>query len=226
MAENTKYILMQIKLQDGLKDLIAKSDGENVQVNYNGGSKTLDAALAEILTAASQYQTQEQVSQAIKAAIDDLIDGAPDTYDTLKEIADYIKKDESAASAITQQIAGKLDTTVFDTFKGEISKLGALAGKDQVAEADLEETLAEKINTAATGNHTHANKAELDKIQTGDVQKWNDKADKTEASASAAGLMSADDKKRLDAIRGVRMGDSAPEDMLEGELFVQIVSAE
>ena len=42
---------------------------------------------------------------------DELIDGAPDTYDTLKEIADYIAEDKTGAAAMNEAIAGKLGKT-------------------------------------------------------------------------------------------------------------------
>ena len=222
---NTKYILDQIKVAGELHDLCAKARAEDVTVDYNGKTK-LSEALADILTSVGTIQTQEQVQTAIKAAIDDLINGAPETYDTLQEIAKYIEEDKTAAAAMTQQIAGKVSTEAFTAFQNSIETLGALAGKDKVAETDLDEGLAEKINTASQGQHTHTNKEELDKINSGDVAKWNAKADKTPASQDADGLMSSTDKKRLDDLRGVRYGESAPEDMQDGELFVKVVGEE
>lgn len=41
---------------------------------------------------------------------------------------------------------------------------GALAGKDVVSEGDLDASLKEKVNAAAKGNHSHANKAFLDTL--------------------------------------------------------------
>jgi len=38
--------------------------------------------------AKSKFRTEEQVNTAINAAIADVIDGAPETLDTLKELAD------------------------------------------------------------------------------------------------------------------------------------------
>ena len=50
--------------------------------------------------------------EAAKSAVkDELIDGAPDTYDTLKEIADYIAEDKTGAAAMNEAIAGKLGKT-------------------------------------------------------------------------------------------------------------------
>ncbi len=54
----------------------------------------------------------------------------------------------------------------------------------------------------------------------------SEKAGTAVATAEANGLMSAADKSRLDSIRGVRYGteDPNPADMLDGELFVKVVS--
>ena len=47
------------------------------------------------------------VAKAISAAVNGLIDGAPGTYDTLKEISDYIESDATAAAAMAAAIAEK-----------------------------------------------------------------------------------------------------------------------
>ncbi len=49
--------------------------------------------------------------------------------------------------------------------------LGTLAYKSEVAEGDLNADLLAKVNASAEGNHSHSNKAELDKIAEGDVEK-------------------------------------------------------
>lgn len=51
--------------------------------------------------------------------------------------------------------------------------LEGLAYKSEVTEDDLNATLKAKVNAAAEGNHAHSNKAELDKVADGDVEKWN-----------------------------------------------------
>jgi len=180
---NTKYILEQIKINGELQDLISKSDGENVAVTYNGTAMTLSEALADILASVSAATSREDVQALISAAVDDLIGGAPETYDTLKEIADYIAKDENAAAAMTQAIAGKVDK---------------VDGKQ-----------------LSTEDFTSELKAKLESLR-----------ELSAVTESADGLMSSADKKKLDALRGVRYGTTPPEDLQEGELFVRVVSVE
>ena len=50
--------------------------------------------------------------------------------------------------------------------------LGSLAYLSEVSEDNLNSALKEKVNAAAEGNHAHLNKAELDKVADGDVEKW------------------------------------------------------
>lgn len=65
--------------------------------------------------AAASYAKTADMNSAIEAAKsavkDELINGAPDTYDTLKEIADYIAEDKTGAAAMNEAIAGKLGKT-------------------------------------------------------------------------------------------------------------------
>ncbi len=192
---NVKHILDTIKVDNEFKELIAKSDGENVTVTYNGADMTLSAALAQIATSVSDIPTGENVDAKISAAIDKLIGGAPETYDTLKEIAEYILNNQDVMTTLNSAIGGKVD-------KEE--------GKGLSAE-----------------NFTAALKAKLDAlpaITAADVEKWNSKADNTAATTTTAGLMSAEDKMRLDGLRGVRYGTEPPADMQNGELFIRVVS--
>lgn len=54
---------------------------------------------------------------------------------------------------------------------------GALAHKDIVSESDLDYELAEKINAASEGNHSHSNKDVLDGITSEKVSSWDSSLD-------------------------------------------------
>ena len=216
----TKYILQQIKIEGVLNDLIAKTDGDNTTVVYNGTSQTLTSALAAILASVSALPTGSDVDTKISAAISDLIGGAPETYDTLKEIADYVSEHQDVVGTLNAAIGQKASAA---DLTAAVERIDALEAK-KVAEADLDTALAEKINDASAANHSHSNKTVLDAITAEKVASWDGKAEKTVATADAAGLMSAADKSRLDGLRGVRYGTTAPDDMKDGELFIRVVS--
>ncbi len=163
---NTKHILESVKIEGEVCDLIAKSNGENVAVTYNGKSTTLAAALTEIFTGVSSLPTAEDVTATVKDEIGNLVNGAPESFDTLKEIADYIAEDKTAASALLETISGKVDkvegkglsTEDFTTeFKGILEQITA----EKIAAWDAK---ADAVNatTSKAGLMSAADKAKLD----------------------------------------------------------------
>ena len=213
-------VLEVAKAKGRLQNLIAKTDGDNTTVVYNGTEQPLTSALAAILASISALPTGSDVDTKISTAISDLIGGAPETYDTLKEIADYISEHQDVVDTLNAAIGQKASNT---DLTAAVARIAALEAK-KVAEADLDTALAKKISDASAANHNHSNKTVLDSITAEKVAAWDGKAENTEATASAAGLMSAADKSRLDGLRGVRYGTTAPDDMQDGELFIRVVS--
>lgn len=59
----------------------------------------------------SEYAKTSEVDSKISTAKSDLIGGAPATYDTLKEIADYIEKHKEVEIALNAAIGNKADKT-------------------------------------------------------------------------------------------------------------------
>lgn len=118
----TNYI--QINLDTGATSIEVTGDGNAVTVAaYDASSRKIT------LTKGATYVTSAEVSSAIATAIGDLGNKEDDVpYTTVKE---YV------------------DDKVADVVAGSIEGLGALAAKDQVAEADLESALAAKINGKA-----------------------------------------------------------------------------
>lgn len=166
----TKAILTSIKVDGEIRDLIAKSNGENVKVTYNGAEKTLSAALTEIFTSVSSSISSDDAASLIAEEIAKIVNGAPETGDTLKELFDLINDNKEAADLLTSAVSGKVDK---------------IEGKGLSTE-DFTTELKTKLDMLPT-------------ITAGDVTKWN-------------------------GIRGVRVGATVPENMQEGELFVQLVS--
>lgn len=191
----TNFVLSKIMVGGELHDVIAKTAAQHTSVVWKGAETTLEAALASIITELAALPSAGGVEAKISAAISELIGGAPETYDTLKEIADYISAHEEVASALNQAIGNKVDK---------------VSGKGLSAE-DFTSALKTKLES-------------MPNITASQVEEWNGKADKTVATAAADGLMSKEDKARLDGLRGVRFGSEIPADLKEGELFVQVIS--
>lgn len=179
-----KKAIVKAKIENELVELLVKSGVENIYME--DGTTTLASKLATMVADIGERAKSTDVTAQIQAAIDGLINGAPATYDTLKEIADYLAAHQDEYAALVQTVAGKVDkvegkglsTNDFtDTYKAMLDGLGSLASKNSVSEADLDVALAEKVNAAAEGNHSHANKAVLDGITAEKVEAWDGKPD-------------------------------------------------
>lgn len=194
---NITAILQSVMTENGIKEVICKSNGENVSVIYNGTKTTLAAVLADILTTVGSLPKGTDVDAKISAAINALIDGAPETYNTLKEIAEYIASDKTAMETLNSAIGGKVDK---EDGKG-------------LSANDFTDALKNALEALPTITNT-------------DVENWNAKADKTIASETAPGLMSADMVKKLNGLNSVHIGTSQPDNMQVGDIFIQISQIE
>ena len=106
---NTKLVLEKIKIGEQVQNILAHSNGEYVNVIYKGQEVTLSSALTSILAEISNTSNSASLDEKISAAISELIGDAPETYDTLKEIADYIADHEEVATALNQAIGTKVN---------------------------------------------------------------------------------------------------------------------
>ena len=147
----------------------------------------------DLETALTTIPTTETVEGLISDAIDAHIDGAPATYDTLKEISDWIATHQDEYAALIAAIAGKVDKvegkqlSTEDYTTAEKTKLAGIeAGANNY-------TLPTATASALGGVKVGANLA-IDS-STGVLS-----GDYSAATTSAAGLMSATDKTKLDGI--------------------------
>lgn len=226
MANVAKKAILRALVEGVLTDLMVKTQADNV---YLDGNTTLAAKLSEMITAINERAKSTDVTAEIGEAISALIGGAPTTYDTLKEIADYISAHEEVVDALNAAIGSKVDkvagkglsaedfttalknklagvatgaqvnviekvsvngTALTVTSKGVNVSVptGALARKDKVAEADLDTTLAGKVQNS----HSHTNKAVLDGITTAKVTAWNSKGTVYVQAAQPSNLAAGD----------------------------------
>lgn len=124
LAKYNGSAFVQINLDTGATSVEVVGSGNAVtQASYDAVSRKLT------LTMGATYTTADDVDGAISTAVGDLGEKEPDVpYANMKE---YV------------------DEKIADVVAGSIEGLGALASKDEVAEADLEATLAAKINGKA-----------------------------------------------------------------------------
>ena len=147
----------------------------------------------------SNYQTAEQISSTVTAEIAKVVANAPEDFDTLKEISDWIAGHENDAStmnsaisdnktAITALQTGKADKSEIPTTVAELTDSSSYAKK-----TDIPTTLpANGGNADTVNNHTVESNVPADAVFT----------DTTYESVTQTedGLMSAADKAKLDGV--------------------------
>lgn len=157
-------------------------------------------------------------------------------------IGDYAKAaDLTALAGRVEAAEGKITA-----LEGNFNGLGALAAKDIVSESDLDSALAEKVNAAAEGNHSHANKGVLDGITAEKVAAWdaaegNAKTHANDLNTAMDTRMQAvealkhthENKTVLDGITAANVaswngkakvyGADETVDLAEGEIFIQLI---
>ena len=106
------------------------------------------------------------VTKKVAEGIASVVAGADASFDTLKEIADWIVNDTTGAASMANKIKA-LETLVGDTavatqIANAIEAALKIDGVDKYALASELTALAEKVATLEGASHTHDNKALLD----------------------------------------------------------------
>lgn len=103
------------------------------------------------------------ISTAVNAAITGVVGGAPTTFDTLREIAEWIENDGVAATDLTSALAGKANRT-------ELSDYATVVAMTQL-EGQVSDGLSNKVDKEAgkglsTNDFTVSYKDQLDNMTT------------------------------------------------------------
>ena len=123
----------------------------------------------------SNYQTAEQISSTVTAEIAKVVADAPENFDTLKEMSDWIAGHENDASTMNSAISdNKTAITALQTDKADKSEIPT-----NVTELTDSADYAKK-----TDLHSHENKTVLDGITSTKISNWD--SAKTHADSAHA----------------------------------------
>lgn len=118
-------------------DTTLATEGKAADAKAVGDAIALKADKSTTYTKSETY-TKIETTNAISSAIATVVDSAPEAFDTLKEIADWIEDDQSGAAAMAAAIKGKVDKvsgkglSANDYTDAEKSKLAGIAAGAQV----------------------------------------------------------------------------------------------
>jgi len=121
---NTNITNLQNKHANDVQSLTDKINND-IQALKDNEIKSLQDAV-NLLNA--DQNTEGSVEYKIKQAIDALINGAGDAYDTLKEIVDYINKEAGDLQDFINQVQSKVDALV-DGASDDFNTLGKIETK-------------------------------------------------------------------------------------------------
>ena len=177
--------VLRKELQDG--------DAETLQAAKDH-TAARETAIRSDMTS-GDASTLASAKEYVDKAIEQILNGSPEALDTLKELADALGNDPNFAATVTKQLGQKVDKV---TGKGLSTEDYTTADKQKLAGiaagANNYQHPASHPATMISEDATHRFVTDTEKSA------WSGKADKTTASASAAGLMSAADKKKLDGV--------------------------
>lgn len=102
-TDDITFSTSSISGANSLRSITVGDTAWNIVGSSSGGTGGGDVDL-------SDYYTKEQVDTAIEKSITDIIDGAPETYNTFKEISNYIESDLSNTAAMLNTINNKANS--------------------------------------------------------------------------------------------------------------------
>lgn len=191
---NVSNVIFRAMVDGVLTDLMGKTIGD---VIYLSDGSTLTAKIAEIVVAlnerAKSADVTDEISTAVSGLKTEIMGGnVPEALDTFKELADYLDQHQDAFEALQAAIGDKADATTVELIQKTVNALGSLATKSVVSESDLDTALQTKISNAAAGNHSHANKAALDKVTDEKINAWDAKGTVYVSKTQPSGLKAGD----------------------------------
>ena len=137
---------------------------------------------AKETTDGSQAKATKALNDAKKYSdglITNLVGTAPEALNTIEEIAAALKGDAAVVDSLTAQIAGKADKTHQHKL-ADITDFTVINTLESDSATDaLSAAQGKALKASIDAIHTHANKAELDKIIEGKVEAWDAKAEGT-----------------------------------------------
>lgn len=99
-----KNVILRKKISNVLYDIMPKSMFSNI---FNDDGQTLDAIVAALTADIAAKATSEQFS-ALETRFNNLITDAPEAYDTLKEISEYISTHTTEYEALLEVAGNKV----------------------------------------------------------------------------------------------------------------------
>lgn len=210
---NVKNVILKKKIEGVVWDLMVKTNSELV---YTPEGKTVQTVLTEILASLDNKVEQS----AIDTAISNLVDGAPEAYNTLKEISDYISTHKDEYTALQTLVGDKVTKSDYDT---KMTALDTAISTINTTLTTLSTTVAAKLDksvydTKMTDIDTKI--AALEAATGGEVTA--DDITETETKK----IMTADERTKLASVGRFIVSETQPADLTENDIWAEVIPEE
>lgn len=113
----------QNSVDSDLNDILSTLETvtQTIEANKEDAESKIAANADAIAVLNGSESTEGSVAQKISKAINDLINGAPEAFDTLKEISDWISSDETGTAALISKVEANEDAIKAESASREAS---------------------------------------------------------------------------------------------------------
>ncbi len=202
MATNMKKAILKKQIEGIVYEVMLKTTADQVVIDENG--TTLAARLIEL----GQLPTNTYVDEKIAA----LVGSAPETLDTLTELAAALGSDPNFATTIATQMGGKVDKV-----EGKGLSTNDYTNEDKTKLAGIEAgatrtTIVNNLTTTAAGSALDAAQGKVldDKI--------------TQHTGDTVVHITAEERTKWNGSARIIAADAAPGDLTENDLFLELVA--
>lgn len=108
MTSNIETAIFKAKINGELKDIFFNTGIDNIIITEEGSSITLSQKLADIVASLNSTLTLDAVETKISDAIAAVVDSAPESLDTLRELAEAITDNASLMDSLNDLISSKV----------------------------------------------------------------------------------------------------------------------
>lgn len=134
--------------EEFVKEKIREIDRSTDGIVNKDGKK-----LSDIITELIENISSKVGMQEVNARINELVDGAPEAFDTLKEIADYLAQHEEVAIALNEAIGNKVDKETGKSLISDI-EINRLKGVDNYDDTEVRQKITAIETEQTTQNET------------------------------------------------------------------------
>ena len=104
-------------------DIVTQAEMQEIYNDLSSQIASTSGSLSDYYTKAETYNKTE-VDSLVSTQVAAVISGAPETFDTLKEVADWISADETGTAALVGRVTAleQADTTLSNALTAEVQR--------------------------------------------------------------------------------------------------------